>query len=417
MYSMVLKPLVVCLTIMTDQLGIKQDFEIYTKNPDLVYLDSASTTLVPKTAVAATADFLNHVVVSTRRGAHSLAVKGGAIVEDVRGSLAQFLNTEKSQISFQKSVPSAVASLVYGYDWKTTDKNKIIIAQSEENSVLVSILRAAEVLGLSVEIIPIDSDGVMSLDALDTATDDETGIVAVGHVTPGLGLFNPIRKVSKIVHEKDALLLTDATRSVGFDASISSLGSDILIFSANVSFMGPPGLAIQWIDKPLGERFRPGILGGSAVSDVRTSSFEPALQPDKFEPGYLNVPAIAGLGASLEYLRNLYSNGFHTHVKALSKHMNRRLQEVPGIVKYGKSSDESTIFGFNLSPEVVNCHDIALFLDESNVAVRSGLICAHPSVQAMADDGIIQASLQAYNSIADIDHLIDTLTVISNQLL
>ena len=402
---------------MTDRLDIKQDFVIFEQNPDLVYLDSASTTLVPKPAVAATSSFLNSVIASTRRGAHRLAVRGGAIVEDVRESLAQFLNTEKSQISFQKSIPSAIASLIYGYDWKTMNKTKIVVAQSEENSVLVAILRAAEVLGLTVETVPINVDGVLSLEILETSIDDETGFVAVGHVTPGFGLYNPIKKVAKIAHKTDALLLTDTTRSTGFDNSIISLGSDILVFSGNVGLMGPPGLALQWIEKSLGEKFRPGILGGSAVSDVQEGSFEPALQPDKFEPGYLNVPAVAGLGASLEYLTNLYQDGFHIHLKTLSKYMHKRLTELPSIVIYGKPSEKSTIFGFNLNPEIVNCHDIALFLDESNVAVRSGLICAHPSVQAMADEGIIQASLHAYNSIKDIDHLVETLATIADQLL
>jgi cysteine desulfurase/selenocysteine lyase len=402
---------------MTDRLDIKQDFDIFDQNPDLVYLDSASTTLVPKPAITATTSFLSSVVVSTRRGAHRLAVKGSSIVEEVRGSLARFLNAEKSQISFQKSIPSAIGSLIYGYDWKTMSKNKIIIGQSEENSVLVAMLRAAEVLGLTVETVPINADGVLSLDILEASIDDKTGVVAVGHVTPGFGLYNPIEKVAKIVHRTDALLLTDATRSAGFDESLTSLGSDILVFSANVGLMGPPGLALQWIDKSLGEKFLPGILGGSAVSDVRKESFEPALQPDKFEPGYLNVPAVAGLGASLEYLTNLYSHGFHTHLKTLSKYMHKRLTELPGIVVYGNPSEKTTVFGFNLSPEIVNCHDIALFLDESNVAVRSGLICAHPSVQAIADEGIIQASLHAYNSIKDIDILIETLATISDQLL
>jgi cysteine desulfurase/selenocysteine lyase len=223
--------------------------------------------------------------------------------------------------------------------------------------------------------------------------------------------------VAEIVHRTDALLLTDATRSVGFDNSITSLGSDILVFSANVGLMGPPGLALQWIDKSVGKKIRPGILGGSAVSDVQKGSFEPALQPDKFEPGTLNVPAIAGLGASLEYLTSLYQDGFHTHLKTLSKHMHKKLTELPGIVIYGEPSERATIFGFNLNPEIVNCHDIALFLDESNVAVRSGLICAHPLVQAMADEGIIQASLHAYNSLTDIDYLIETLVTIADQLL
>ncbi|MHA2426257.1 MAG: aminotransferase class V-fold PLP-dependent enzyme [Candidatus Thorarchaeota archaeon] len=402
---------------MTDRLDIKQDFGIYDHNPNLVYLDSASTTLVPKSAVAATSNFLNSIVASARRGAHKFAVKGGTIIEDVRSSLARLLDTDKSQISFQKSIPSSIGSLIYGYDWKASNKNKIVIAQSEENSILVAILRATEVLGLDVEIAPIDSDGFLSLSKLDDLIDDKTGMVAIGRVTPGFGIFNPIEEVAKIVHKKDALLLTDATRSVGFDNSIASLGSDIIVFSANIGLMGPPGLALQWIDKSLGERFRPGILGGSAVSDVQNKSFDPALQPDKFEPGYLNVPAVAGLEVSLEYLSNLYSEGFHTHLKTLSNYMYKRLTELPGIVIYGKPNERTTVFGFNLNPEIINCHDIALFLDESNIAVRSGLICAHPLIQTVAEDGIIQASLHAYNSIKDVDHLIDTLTAISNQLL
>jgi cysteine desulfurase/selenocysteine lyase len=97
--------------------------------------------------------------------------------------------------------------------------------------------------------------------------------------------------------------------------------------------------------------------------------------------------------------------------------MYKRLVELPNIVIYGRPDENTTIFGFNLNPEIVNCHDIALFLDESNVAVRSGLICAHPLVQAVSAEGIIQASIHAYNSLTDIDHLMDTLVIISNQLL
>jgi cysteine desulfurase/selenocysteine lyase len=402
---------------MTDRLDIKQDFGIYDQNQDLVYLDSASTSLVPKSAVAATSSFLNSVVASARRGAHKFAVRGSAIIEDVRGSLARFLDTDKSQISFQKSIPSSIGSLIYGYDWKASNKNKIVVAQSEENSIFVTLLRAAEVLGLTVEIVPIDSEGVLSLEKLDDLIDDDTGFVAVGHVTPGFGLYNPIEEVTKIVRKTDALLLTDATRSAGFDKSITSLGSDILVLSANVGLMGPPGLTLQWIDKSVGESHRPGILGGSAVSDVQIGSFEPASQPDKFESGYLNVPAIAGLGASLEYLADLYSQGFTTHIESVSKYMYKRLVELPNIVIYGRPDENTTIFGFNLNPEIVNCHDIALFLDESNVAVRSGLICAHPLVQAVSAEGIIQASIHAYNSLTDIDHLMDTLVIISDQLL
>ena len=404
---------------MPTELDIKHNFGIYDNIPDLAYFDSASTTLVPRSAIDTITHFLNSVVVSTRRGAHSLAVKGGIIVEDTRKSLATFLQTEKSQISFQKSIPTAVASFVYGFDWKANRKSKIVVGQGEENSILVSILRAANVLGLDVEISPIDNKGNLIIDELEKRMDDNTGLVAISHVSPGLGTHNPIHTISEIAHQYNSLLLTDATRSAGLtDEPLTSLGSDLLILSANIGLMGPPGLSIQWIDKSVGEIHKPGILGGSSVTNIENNHFEVALQPDKFESGYLNIPAIAGLDTSLKYLTELYTQGLFKHIKALSKYLVQRLSEIDTILLYGEPDDNNTIFGFNLNPESgINCHDVSLFLDESNIAVRSGVLCAHSLVQSLSDDGIIQASIHAYNTLEDIDRLADTLQVITKDFL
>ena len=227
---------------MTDELMIKSDFEIFKQNSDIAYFDSASTTLVPKVAVETTANFLDTVVASARRGAHKLAIKGGSIVKDVRGDLATFLQGDSSSFSFQKSIPSTIASLVFGYDWKQKKKQKIIISQNEDNSVYISLLRAAEILNLDVDIIPLTDDGTISLEYLENSVNDTTGIVAIGHTIPGIGTKNPISKAADIVHKYDALLLTDVTRSVGLSQnSPINLGCDILVFSANIGLMGPQG--------------------------------------------------------------------------------------------------------------------------------------------------------------------------------
>jgi cysteine desulfurase/selenocysteine lyase len=399
-------------------MDIKSDFAIYDEIPDLAYFDSASTTLVPKSTVASTSHFLNSIVASARRGAHKLAVQGNTIVEGTRRSLSEFLETDSTSISFQKSIPSAIASFVYGYDWKRNKKGNIIIAQSEENSVYVCLLRAAEVLGLETKTIPVEQNGSISLSSLDTLIDDRTGIVAIGHVAPGIGIENPIVEIAEIVHSHDSLLLTDVTRSIGFrkDSPVH-LGSDILIFSGNIGLMGPPGFAVQWISPTVERNHVPGILGGSSVTNVHEKSYEVALQPDKFESGYLNIPAIAGLNTSIKYLTHLQSNGMIEHITNLSHYMKKKLNEIDGLILYGDPKDETTIFGFNLAEQSeIGCHDIALFLDESDIAVRSGLICAHTLIQSIVQDGLIQASIHAYNSIDDIDHLANTLNTIMEQL-
>jgi cysteine desulfurase/selenocysteine lyase len=404
---------------MTDGLDVRNDFGIFEDNRNLIYLDSASTTLVPKVAVQATTDFLTRVVVSTRRGAYRLAIQGGTVVKNAREKLASFLQCESSGLSFQKSIPSAIASLTFGYDWKQNNKSKIVISQNEENSVYVSLLRAAQILDLNVDIIPFEEDGTISLKSLEESVDDQTGIVAVGHVIPGIGSMNPISKVADIVHSHDALLLTDATRSAGLTQdSITNLGSDVLVFSANIGLMAPPGLAIQWISSEIGKDHLPGILGGTSVSLIQGTTFETAFQPHKFESGFINVPAIAGLDSSIDYLSHLHEIGFESHIQNLSRYMKNRLQEIPGLTLYGNLNEVNTIFGFNLGEvSEIGCHDIALFLDESNIAVRSGYICAHPLIQTLTDDGLIQISLHAYNTIDEIDRLADTLRTISEQLL
>jgi len=404
---------------MIDPLTIKPDFEIFKLNSDLVYLDSASTTLVPRVAVETTSDFLNNTVASARRGAHKLAIKGGNVVKEVREDLAVFLQGESSSFSFQKSIPSTVASLVYGYDWKENKKNKVIISQNEDNSVYISLLRAAEILNLNIEIIPLEEDGTISLDSLERSLDGKTGIVAICHSIPGIGTKNPISRAAEVIHDHDAILLTDVTRSVGLiQDSPVNLGCDVLVFSANIGLMAPPGLAIQWISSELGKKLVPGILGGTAVSLVENTSYEPAFQPHKFEPGYINLPAIAGLGSSIEYLSGLHKNGLVSYISNLSRHMKKRLLEIPSLTLYGNPDETNTIFGFNIGDSSeIGSHDIALFLDESNIAVRSGYICAHPIIQSITEDGLIQASLHVYNTLDDIDKLADTLITITKELM
>jgi cysteine desulfurase/selenocysteine lyase len=404
---------------MTDELAVKSDFEIFKQNSDLTYLDSASTTLVPKISVESTASFLSTTVASARRGAYKLAIEGGSIVKNVREDLATFLQGDPSSFSFQKSIPSAIASLVYGYAWKQKKKEKIIISQNEDNSVYVSILRAAEILGLEVDIIPLKEDGTISLEFLEGSIDDKTGIVAIGHTIPGIGTKNPISKAADIIHKHDSLLLTDATRSIGLTKnSLINLGCDILIFSANIGLMGPPGLAIQWLSPELGKNHVPGILGGTAVSLIQGTKYETAFQPHKFEAGYINIPAIAGLGSSIRYLSALHEKGLISQLANLSKHMKKRLLEIPSLTLYGNPNDTNTIFGFNIGDSAdIGCHDIALFLDESNIAVRSGYVCAHPITQSITDDGLVQVSMHAYNTTDDVDRLANTLTTISEQLM
>lgn len=400
-------------------MNLKPDFGVYDSMPNFVYFDSASTTLVPKIASENTKKFLDTTVTSSRRGAHRLAVQAGSQVEEVRGNLAKHLATDRHQLSFQKSIPTAVASFAYGFYGQNKKRTKIVISQNEENSVFVSLLRVAEVLNLDVEVIPVDTEGILDLAYLDRTIDEETGIVAVSHVTVGIGTTNPTNEIQRMTDEKGAILLCDATRSIGFlDYRPENLGADIVLFSGNIGLMGPPGLAIQWICSKLGDSHIPGILGGSAVANVEPKSYEISLQPDKFESGMLNVPAIVGLGQSLSYTQQIGIENIINHLRNLYKHLETRFTELDELIIYGPKHRYGTILGFNIGRDTgINCHEVAMFLDDSNIAVRSGLLCAHPLIKPLAKDGLVQVSIHTYNTKPDVDCLVDALGTIIRELL
>lgn len=401
------------------EMDIRSDFSILEKNPTLAYFDSASTTLMPKVVPAAISDFLNNVAVSTRRGAHSLATKGSVAVENTRNSIAEFLKTDSSQISFQNSIPTAIASFAFGYFKQNPEKKSIVVAENEEHSVLVTLQRVSQILNLELRTIPINETGLIDIQILDDLVDERTGITAVSTVTVGWGVSNPIQQVSTIAHEKESVHICDASRSIAFEEKMPmEFGVDFLVFSGNIGMMGPPGLTIQWLNKALSVNHIPGILGGNSVSNVTASSFELALPPDKFESGTINVPGIIGFHSALRYITNLRKSGMIPYVKELSKYLQKRFGEMESITVYGIPNDSTTIFGFNLgSDDGISCHDIALFLDESNIAVRSGLLCAHPLVKQVSPDGILQVSLHAYNSIDDINRLVENLQKIASDLI
>lgn len=400
-------------------MNVRFHFPVLTRYPGLVYFDSASTTLVPQVAIDAATEFLSNTGSSSRRGAHMLAVQGGQIVEEARKGLADFVSMDSSQVTFQKSISSAIASFALGYDWKKEGKDTILVAESEEHSTLVALQRVSQLLGFEIKSIPIDDYGVLDLGIFDNMINDRVGIVAVGSTTVGWGIKNPLQDIADTTHNHGGVLLSDLSRSFGYDIQkLLKSGPDIAISSANTSFFAPPGLTLQYIDESLGAKHIPGVLGSSTVSNVYMTSHDIALQPDKFESDTLNIPAIAGLSASIDYLLGFDVTEIQSHFKTLAKHTLKRLNQIEGLLLFGHSDDTSMLFGFNLGDEdMISCHDVSLFLDESNIATRSGLLCAHPLVKKAASEGIIQVSYSLYNTTEEIDLLADTLEVISKDLI
>ncbi len=406
---------------MSTGLDIKSDFEVFRKHPELAYFDSASTTLVPRTVVDSISHFLNEVCVSSRRGAHRRAVKGNEELERARSHIAAFMGVEAAEVSFQASVESAVASTVYGYPWKELGRNKIVVCLNLDHSVLVSAFRAAQVLGLRVSFVPVSETGQIDVETFESAVDEQTGIVTIGHVPVGLGRRSPVRELADVSKSHGAFTLVDVTQSIAFEPGlVNSIKVDAALFSGNIGLMGPPGISVQWMSRRSALEFVPGVLGAASVAGVSSDTFEVALPPDRFESGAVfNIAGVTGLGAAIDYIKELHGRGLVRHLEHIMGYIVEGLQENAQVQLYGMPDDKSTIIGFNIEDgsTKMSCHDVALFLDQLDIAVRSGLLCAHPLVRPLSEEGIVQVSIHGYNTHEDCEKLLDAIRVICTDFL
>ncbi|MEM2141928.1 MAG: aminotransferase class V-fold PLP-dependent enzyme [Candidatus Thorarchaeota archaeon] len=404
---------------MRDCSNLKKEFPVFRKYADLIYFDSASTSLIPAIVVERTTEFLSDVIVSSRRGAHKLAVKGGMLLEEVRHKLAQLIGSEPGQIAFQPSTSSAVTSLALGLNWRGDERSKIVVAQSEERDVYSSLQRVAHLLGLDFEVIPVTQRGLIDLDAAGEIIDRRTGLVAVGVVSPGTGVLNPTDTIGRIAHESGAILLSDATRALGFTLfDIRATGADIVVSSANIGLLGPPGLSIQWTG-PTAQTHRIFDTSGMVGLSTEPASGEFYSFYDKSESAPINLPAVAGLGGAIDYLKEIGTRLVVEHIKSVSREVMNTLSGVKGLKLVTPDDVPHSIIGFAIEPghfSGLSCHDIALLLDTKNIAVRSGMVCAQPLMERIAPDGVVQVSVHIYNTSQDVQRLGEVLHIIASEM-
>jgi cysteine desulfurase/selenocysteine lyase len=150
----------------------------------------------------------------------------------------------------------------------------------------------------------------------------------------------------------------------------------------------------------------PFLGGGEMIKRVLLRSFVPNELPHKFEAG---TPAIAesiGLHIALDYLGNLGMEKIAAHEKEIISYALERLEEVPGVHVLGpKARYKGGVAAFTFNG--IHPHDVAQILDQSGVAVRAGHHCAMPLHEKFNITATTRASFYLYNTMDEVDHLIE----------
>jgi cysteine desulfurase/selenocysteine lyase len=399
------------MTFSIDAGEIRGQFPFFQPHPEMrsvIYLDNAATTQKPYAVIEAVSNFWAHHNANVHRGGHGAGAKASELYEAARERVAKFLNArEPAEIVFTRGTTEAINLVASSWGEAFIQPgDEIIVTEMEHHANLLPWTRLAEKKNAKLVVWRITDDGRLNLDDLRALLTERTRLVAVVHISNVLGVINPVAEIGRMAHEAGALCLVDAAQSVAhMPVDVQAIDCDFLMFSGHKAY-GPTGIGALYAKRALLETMPPYQMGGGMVQTVSWERLLLAPPPAKFEAGTPPIGEAIGLHAALDFIDSIGRDAIESYEHALTQYALERLQEVPGLRLYGPVPDRAGIFAFTLGD--IHPHDIATVLDTRDIAIRSGLHCAHPLGERLGGS-TARASLAIYNDTAHIDALIDGL--------
>jgi len=147
--------------------------------------------------------------------------------------------------------------------------------------------------------------------------------------------------------------------------------------------------------------------GGDMILTVAFEGSTYAPAPQRFEAGTPNIAGTVGLAAAIEYVQSVGLDAIARHEQILLDYAQEQLQRLPGIRILGTAAHKAAIVSFMV--DGIHPHDLGTILDSEGVAIRAGHHCAMPIMTHFGIPGTARASFALYNSLADVDALVDAI--------
>ncbi len=387
--------------------NFKKDFPIF-ENKDIAYLDSGATTQKPTSVLEAIEKFYKNENANPHRGAYGLSIEATEIYENTRDKIAKFINAKhREEIIFSKNASESLNLIAYSYGLDNLKKDdEIVLSIMEHHSNLVPWQMVAKKTESKLNYMYINDNFEISDEEIETKITDKTKIVGITHVSNVLGTINNIEKIIKYAHKKGAIVVVDGSQSIPhMEIDVQKLDADFFVFSGH-KMLAPLGIGILYGKRKILNKMNPFLMGGDMIEYVYEQETTFAPLPNKFEAGTQNVEGVIGLGAAIDYIKNIGYNKIQEIEKEVTSYARQELSKLEYLTLYLTPNEEkhSSVISFNIKG--VHPHDVASILDSENVCVRSGNHCAQPLLRSMGIDSTCRASFYIYNTKEDVDKLV-----------
>jgi cysteine desulfurase/selenocysteine lyase len=406
---------------MLDAYKIRKDFPILRRminNHPLIYFDNAATTQKPRQVIDAIRCFYENHNGPVHRAVHSLSHEASEAYESAHEEVANFINARgMEEIVFVRGTTEAINLVAYAWGLRSLKRgDEVVLSLMEHHSDIVPWEIISRIRGFKIRYIEVNRDGTLNYESFEKLVSKKTRMVCVCHVSNVTGIVNDVKRIARTAHEHGALMLVDGAQSVPhMPVNVKDLDADFVAFSGH-KMLGPTGIGVLYGKREVLATMEPFHGGGEMIKEVsfnkktKRCSITWNVLPWKFEAGTPNAGGAVGLMEAVRYLERIGMQNVKKHEEALTKYALPRMQDCCKKLKVYGGKDTSSKCG--IIPFGVNglsSHDVALFLDNYGIMVRSGFHCAQPLHEVFRLSSSARASFYVYNTREEIDSFTEAL--------
>ena len=376
----------------------------------VAYLDSGATSQTPQPVIDAMQRYYTESRASVHRGVYPLAVEATDLFEGARARIADWLGSTPAETIFTANATAAINLVAYAWGLANLGPGDLVaVTQMEHHSNIVPWQVVCAARGAELAWVPVSDHGRLDLDALDVVLERGPKLLAVAHVSNVLGTINPVAEIVRRAHAAGTLVLIDGAQAVPqLPVDLGAIDADFYAWTGHKAY-GPTGIGVLHGRRSVLEQMPPFLGGGHMIREVLNDYSTWAELPSKFEAGTSQIAEAIGLGAAVDWLRDIGIEAVREHEEVLVADALERLAAIPGLTIHGPAAagDRGALISFVLAG--AHPHDVSEILARDGVCVRAGHHCAQPLMRRLGVPATTRASFAVHNTVQDIDRLIDGL--------